>query len=92
MMSYSMFIWQIRGFRQSGTGETVVKQKHWVMVCVCSSYLFLRSFNFPSDICNFNLRQYFFFNVSIYIVCFEFNSGNFKIITVIGSFCAGCLQ
>lgn len=58
-MNFSMFIWQIRGFSQPGTGETVVKQKPWVVVCVCSSSLFLRSFNFPSDICNFNLRQYF---------------------------------
>lgn len=91
MVSFSVFIWQIRGF---STGQAVVKQKHWIMAGVCCSYLFLRSFNFLSDGHDFNLKQYFFFffNVSIYIVCFEFNSGNFKIITVIGGFCAGCLQ
>lgn len=93
MMNYSVFIWQIRGFSQSGTGQRVVKQKHWIMVGACCSYLFLKSFNFLSDVCHFNLRQYFiFFNVSIYIVCFEFNSSNFKIIAVIGSFvCNSCV-
>lgn len=58
MVSFSVFIWQIRGF---STGQAVVKQKHWVMAAVCCSYLFLRSFNFLSDVHDFNLKQYFFF-------------------------------
>lgn len=58
MVSFSVFIWQIRGF---STGQAVVKQKHWVMAAVCCSYLFLRPFNFLSDVHDFNLKQYFFF-------------------------------
>lgn len=80
------FMWQIRAFSQSGSGQIVVKEKHCVIVGGCYSCVFLRSFNFPSNVCNFNLKQYLLvFYASIYIVCFEFNPSNFKMVTVIAS-------
>lgn len=50
--------------------------RHWRNSCETKALAYgwcvlsLRSFDFLSDVCNFNLRQCIFFNVSIYIVCF----------------------
>lgn len=58
---YRAFIWQITAFIQSRIRQRVVKKKSMGYCWCVYSYVFFRSFNFLSIVCNFSLKQHLLF-------------------------------